>query len=33
MNLCILLFKEAMDEDKTEDPCVEYVHSDTGIHG
>jgi len=23
--------EEAMDEDKTEDPCVEYVHSDTGL--
>jgi hypothetical protein len=20
-----------MDEDKSEDPCVEYVHSDTGL--
>jgi E3 ubiquitin-protein ligase TRIP12 len=23
--------EEAMDEDKSDDPCVEYVHSDTGL--
>ena len=24
------MFQEPMEEDKSDDPCVEYVHSDVG---
>ena len=26
----LIVFQEPMEEDKSDDPCVEYVHSDVG---